>query len=64
MNFAYLDSNMEYYLNFFSKYGSAFVLKPKNMRYTKKYIPIPKQANPELSFQPRAIIMPQYQGWM
>ena len=64
MNYQNMDKNLDYYIDFFQKKGTAFVLKPKNMRYTKKYIPIPKQANPELSFQPRAIIMPQYSGWM
>ena len=64
MNYQNMDKNLDYYIDFFQGKGTAFVLKPKNMRYVKKYIPIPKQANPELSFQPRAIIMPQYQGWM
>jgi hypothetical protein len=64
MNYQNMDKNLDYYIDFFQDKGTAFVLKPKNMRYVKQYIPIPKRANPELSFKPRAIIMPQYQGWM
>jgi len=64
MNYQNMDKYLDYYIKHFNDKGTAFVLKPKNMRYTKKYIPIPKQANPELSFAPRAIIMPQYKGWM
>ena len=64
MNYQNMDKNLNYYLKFFNDKGTSFVLKPKNMRYVKTYIEIPKQANPALSFSPRAIIMPQYKGWM
>ena len=64
MNYQNMDKHLVSYLDFFNEKGTSFVLKPKNMRYVKTYIPIPKQANPDLSFKPRAIIMPQYKGWM
>jgi len=64
MNYQNMDKHLKYYIDFFNEKGTAFVLKPKHMRYIKTYIPIPKQANPDLNFRPRAIIMPQYQGWM
>jgi hypothetical protein len=64
MNYQNMDKHLVFYLDFFNEKGTSFVLKPKHMRYTKVYIPIPKQANPDLSFKPRAIIMPQYKGWM
>ena len=62
MNYQNMDEHLRYYLDFFKE--SAFVLKPKYMRYIRTYIPIPDQADPAFSFAPRAIIMPQFQGWM
>jgi len=64
MNYQNMDKHLDYYINYFNDKGAAFVLKPKNMRYIKTYVKIPEKAGPELSFEPRQIIMPQYQGWM
>ena len=33
MNYQNIDNNMEYYIKFFNKVGSAFALKPENMRW-------------------------------
>ena len=53
MNFSYLDANMIYYLDFFSKKGSAFVLKPNHLRYFERKIKPPKPQDPKLSYGPR-----------
>ena len=41
MNFQTQDANMNYYIKFFEENQSAFVLKPKNLRYIKTYITSP-----------------------
>jgi len=53
MNYALLDHNMEYYLNFFNNNGSAFVLKPDHLRYWETVIKKPKQQLPQLSYKTR-----------
>ena len=60
MNYQKMDTNLEYYLKFFS--NSAFVLKPSNMRYQIQTIKAPPPQDPALSYAPRAISMPQFQG--
>ena len=47
------DNNLKYYENFFNKAGSAFVLKPENLRFIPLTIKKPKKQNPKLSFAPR-----------
>lgn len=53
INFQTNDNNLEYYENFFNKAGSAFVLKPENLRFIPLTIKKPKKQNPKLSFAPR-----------
>lgn len=53
MNFPILDEKMRYYLNFFSKKGTAFVLKPDHLRYFERKIKPPKPQDPKLSYGPR-----------
>ena len=60
MNYQNVDTNLEYYLKFFE--NSAFVLKPKNLRYTPVSFKKPKKQNVALSYAPREISMPQFQA--
>ena len=58
MNYPKLDSNMEYYNNFFSENGTAFVLKPSPLRYRVTKIPNPKPQNPKVSYAKKSISLP------
>lgn len=60
MNYQKLDTNLEYYLKFFA--NSAFVLKPKSLRYVPVTFTRPPPQDPQLSYAPRKIDMPQFQG--
>jgi len=55
MNFQNFDSNMEFYDILFDEAGSAFVLKPKNLRYIPETIKNPPPQNPELSYANRKV---------
>lgn len=54
------DSNMEFYEAFFTENKSAFVLKPKNLRYIPVTIKAPPPQDPALSFGTRAISSDYY----
>jgi hypothetical protein len=58
MNYQNLDTNLVYYLKFFA--STAFVLKPKALRYVPVAIPPPAKQDVAVSFAPRSIIMPQF----
>ena len=60
MNYQNMDTNLEYYLKFFA--NSAFVLKPKALRYVPVTFTRPPPQDPQLSYAPRPINMPQFQG--
>lgn len=49
------DANMEFYEAFFAENKSAFVLKPKNLRYIPVTIKVPPPQNPALSYEQRSI---------
>lgn len=49
------DSSLEYYNNMFDTAGSAFVLKPPELRFIPVTIPEPPPQNPALSYAPREI---------
>ena len=53
MNYSVVDTNFEYYNNFFAQAGSAFRLKPDHLRYFEKVIPEPPKQDPRLSLGPR-----------
>ena len=53
MNFHIIDQHLKYYLTFFNNAGSAFVLKPENLRYKRVTINKPKEADKNLSFEPK-----------
>jgi hypothetical protein len=55
MNFQNLDSNMLYYLDMFNNTGSAFILKPEELRYIPVTIDLPKKQDKELSFANKEI---------
>lgn len=55
MSFQDFDDYMEYYSLFFDKSGSAFVLKPENLRFIEVTIPVPPPPNPEYSYQERKV---------
>ena len=61
MSYQKMDDNMEYYLDKFNQAGSAFILKPKQLRYIPVTIAAPKAQNPKLSYGPKAIALPMYQ---
>lgn len=53
MQFSNLNAHMINYINYFSKKGTAFILKPDNLRYFEKKIKPPKPQDPKLSYAPR-----------
>jgi hypothetical protein len=55
MSFQNFDTNMEYYKEFFNSVGSAFVLKPENLRHIPVTIPVPPPPNPAYSYKERPI---------
>lgn len=58
MNFQNVDSNLRYYLDYFNKANSAFVLKPEELRYKVLEIKKPTPADPKLSYARREIKKP------
>ena len=42
-------------MNLFNDNGSAFILKPENLRYVPLYIPVPNDPPPGYSFAPRTM---------
>ena len=53
MSFQNFDSNMEYYALFFNEAGSAFALKPANLRYIPVKIALPGPPPEEYSYKQR-----------
>ena len=53
MNYSNIDTNFEYYNNFFRSAGSAFRLKPDHLRYFETVIAEPKKQDPRLSMGPK-----------
>ena len=60
MSYQKMDDNMEHYLDKFNSAGTAFILKPKHLRYFPITIPIPPAQNPQLSYAPKSIDLPMY----
>ena len=58
MSFQNFDANLEVYEGFFDQAGSAFVLKPENLRFMPSYITIGKPPPPNQTAGPRTSIMP------
>jgi hypothetical protein len=62
MNYANMESNMTYYLKMFNSNGTAFVLKPENLRYKVTTIAPPKKQNPKLSYAKKMISLPMFKS--
>lgn len=60
MNMQNIDSHLVYTLNFFNKNQSAFVLKPKELRYQPVTIQKPLPQNPKLSYSQRLVQKPYF----
>lgn len=60
MNMQNIDSHLTYTLNFFNKNQSAFVLKPKELRYQPVTIQKPLPQNPKLSYAQRVVQKPYF----
>ena len=60
MCFQNFDSKMEYYDLLFDKEGSAFILKPAELRYIPVEIDIPAPQKPEYSYKPRTVSSDYY----
>ena len=60
MNFQTVDENLEYIVNLFNENGSAFMLKPKQLRYIPVTVEEPPDQNPEYSYAPRTIEKPYF----
>jgi len=55
IQFSNEDESYKKAYNFFSDNGSAFILKPEELRYKPLYIPVPKDPPPGYSFAPREL---------
>lgn len=55
MRFQTVDANLEEVIQFFDNAGTAFVLKPENLRYKQETIPEPPKQDPNLSYATRTI---------
>ena len=60
LSFQSYDSSLEYYNEMFDTAGSAFVLKPIELRYIPVTIPIPPPANPAYSYEKREVTADYY----
>lgn len=54
------DSNMQYYDDFFDNVGSAFVLKPKELRFIPTTIEVPKPPPEKYSYKERKVSTDYY----
>lgn len=61
MRYSKIDTWVEESDVFFEEHGSAFVLKPENLRYIPVTIPAPPPQNPALSFAPQTVQSDFYQ---
>jgi hypothetical protein len=55
MNFQNLDESMKSYNKLFEETGSAYILKPKRLRYELVTIPAPPKQDPKLSYANRNV---------
>lgn len=60
MKFNTQDESLKYYINYFYKNGSAFSLKPAELRYQIKTLPPPKKQNKAVSYKPKKMELPMY----
>ena len=60
MNFQSVDDHLIFYLEQFNEAGSAFILKPSQLRYIPTLSKTPKKQNPELSYAPKHLQKPYF----
>jgi len=60
MSFQNYDANMEFYDELFDGEGSAFVLKPQNLRFIPVYIKVPEPPTDATSYKERPITSDYY----
>lgn len=60
MNFQNVDSYLIYYLETFNESNSAFILKPKELRFEPIRAQVPTKQDPKLSFAQRRIQKPYF----
>jgi hypothetical protein len=60
MSFQNYDANMEFYDELFDGEGSAFVLKPENLRFIPVYIKVPEPPTEATSYKDRPITSDYY----
>ena len=60
MSFQNFDSNLEHYNAFFDGNKTAFVLKPKELRFVPVTVDVPPASPPNYSFQARAVTNDYY----
>lgn len=60
MNFQNVDDHLIFYLEQFNEAGSAFILKPAQLRYIPAISKIPKKQNPDLSYAPKVLKKPYF----
>jgi hypothetical protein len=60
MKFQNIDNNLVYYLDTFNKNGHSFILKPEELRYIQKVIPLPKPQDKGLSFAEKTVSKPYF----
>jgi len=60
MCYQQVDDNMKYYLDKFNSAGTAFILKPDNLRYIPVVLQKPTPQSVQLSYAPKSIDLPMY----
>jgi len=55
MKYTTIDANLDINDAFFDDHGSAFVLKPENLRYIPVTIPLPPQQDPNLAYATQTV---------
>jgi hypothetical protein len=60
MNFQSIDDHLVFYLEQFNEEGSAFKLKPEQLRYIPVQGTIPQKQNPQLSYAPKIVKKPYF----
>ena len=60
MKFNIQDESLKYYINHFYRNGSAYSLKPPELRYQVKTIDPPKKQNPAVSYKEKNLDLPMY----
>ena len=60
MNFQNVDNHLIFYLEQFNEAGSAFILRPSQLRYIPVISKVPKKQNPFVSYAPKVVEKPYF----